>query len=332
MAAVTIKYFLLGNIPQNDQLLGTKSFDNIDEVLIPVSQMRKKKIPPFFFTMKFSGVQNFRWKVEFFLGISKNVWGVWVTAKNTSGDIYLSETLAQSGRRTAGLVTRKGAIVIVEYGHIYQALNFTNNSLSNSDIYPCSNQEGEMHKRRPAILVSCDSWGAKVVPITSVEPEGFTFNNSVFELETKSTENISEFTFGNKSFALCDMIQSVSYNRILPPLERLGQGKTRQYLRRQSYPRNISRNDMTALDKGLLTAIGLVNLQKTKDKLFDQTQIDKGIIDGLTKTNDAVSQEVEQLRSRYAVLKRLYQASVSGTSDQKVETEVDEWLQLGFDD
>lgn len=49
MAAVTIKYFLLGNIPQNDQLLGTKSFDNIDEVLIPVSQMWKKKIPPFFF-------------------------------------------------------------------------------------------------------------------------------------------------------------------------------------------------------------------------------------------------------------------------------------------
>lgn len=332
MAAVTIKYFLLGNIPQNDQLLGTKSFDDIDEVLIPVSNINKKKIPPFFITMKFSGVQNFRWKVEHFLGISEGVWGVWLSAKNTSGDIYLSQTLALSGRRTAGQLTRKGTIVIVEYGHIYQSFNFSDNGFSNSDIYPCSNQEGEMHKRRPAILVSCDAWGAKVIPITSVEPEGFTVNNSVFELETKSTENISEFTSGRKSYALCEMIQSVSYNRILPPLERLGNGKTRQYLRRPSYPRTLTRNDMSALEKGLLTAIGLVSLQKTKDKLFEQTQRDKEIIDDLTRTNDSVSQEAEQLKTRYAVLKRLYQASASGTSDDKVEAEIDEWLQLGFDD
>ncbi|MBK5017260.1 type II toxin-antitoxin system PemK/MazF family toxin [Pantoea sp. S62] len=331
MAAVTIKYFLLGNKPQNDRLLGTKSIDDIEEVLIPISNMNKKKIPPFFITIKFSGNQCFRWRVQYVLGIAKNIWGIWLTEKDISDEVYLSQTLSMSRRSTAAQVARKGAIVIVEYGHIYQSLNFTN-GLSDSSIYPCANQEGEMHKRRPAIIVSCDAWGAKVVPITSVEPDASKKNNAIFQLESQSTQNISEFTHGQNSFALCEMIQSVSYNRILPPLERKWQGTTRQYVRSQSYPRKLSPNDMTALDKGLLTAMGLANLQKTNDKFFAQIQSDKLIIEDLTQKHVDSSQEVDQLKAKYAALKKLYQAIGAADSDEAVEGEVDEWLKVGFDE
>jgi len=325
MAAVTIKYFLLNKNPQNDQLLGTKWVENIEEVLIPIS----KKNKPFFITMVFTNVLSFRWRVEYVLGISKDVWGIWLTEKDVSDDKYLSSTLEIRGIKSAAQIVRKGTIVIVEYGHIYQSLNFRQ-GLLRSTLYPCSNQEGEMHKRRPAIVVSADTWGVKVVPITSVEPEGNTVNQSIFELETESTEFISEFRQGRRSFALCDMVQSVSYNRILPPLARPYGGRSRQFKRDIAYPRRLSKNDTDALEKGLLTAIGMAALKKKNDTLYDQNQKDTLAIANLAQQIEDANMQLSELRERYALLKSLYQGASGTTSDQAVEDEIDEWISAGI--
>ncbi|WP_313678801.1 type II toxin-antitoxin system PemK/MazF family toxin [Pantoea vagans] len=325
MAAVTIKYFLLGNHPQNDQLLGFKSVENIEEVLVPIN-LGKKKIP-FFITLKFSGRLCTRWRVEFVASIEKNIFGIWLTEQNTSDDCYLSTTLAIRKITNASQVIRPGTIVIVEYGHIYKSLNFTT-GLSDSMLYPCSNQEGEMHKRRPAIVVSADARGAKVVPITSSQPQGFSVDRSIFELESTSTEFIAEFRPGSKSYALCHMIQNISFNRILPPLARPYNSRVREFSRDVTYQRRITKNDLAALETGLLTGIGMAALKKKNDTLYAKLQQNTSVIDDLTQKN----QELESIKARYECIKRLYMETAALASDDEVESEITDWLKEGFDD
>lgn len=311
MALVTIKYFRFDeNLPE-DQLLGTHSVENIEEVLVPIS----KKNMPFFITMVFTGIPCYRWRVEFVLGIERGVWGIWLTEKDVSDDKYLSSTLEIRNIKSAAQIVRKGTIVIVEYGHIYKSLNFNQGLLRNA-LYPCSNQEGEMHKRRPAIVVSADVWGVKVVPITSVEPEGNTVNQSIFELEDASMKFISEFRKGLRSFALCDMIQSVSYTRILPPLARPHDGSSRQYTRDISYHRRLSKNDTDALDKGLLTAIGMAGLKRKNDTLFANYQEANCTITTLTQRAEDAMTELVELKKRDEILKNLFKEAYGITSDE----------------
>lgn len=325
MGAVTIRYFLLKQHSQDDQLLGSKRVENIEEVLVPIS----KKNKPFFITMVFTDVACVRWRVEYVLGIEKDVWGIWLTEKDISDDRYLSSTLEIRKIKSAAQIVRKGTIVVVEYGHIYQALNFRQ-GLAGSRLYPCSNQEGEMHKRRPAIVVSADAWGVKVVPVTSVEPAGNTVNQSIFELETESTEFISEFRQGLRSFALCDMIQSVSYSRILPPLAQPYGGRSRQFTRDVSYPRRLSKNDLDALNKGLLTAVGMAALKKKNDALHDQHQKDTQDIVRLDQQTADLSAQLSALNARYATLKGFYASASGGALDVAIETEIDDWMDTGI--
>lgn len=324
MGAVTIRYFLLRKNPTSDQLLGTKRVENIEELLVPIS----KKNKPFFITMVFTDVPCFRWRVECVLGIERGVWGIWLTEKDVSDDKYLSSTLAIRRIKNAAQIVRKGTIVVVEYGHIYQSLKFSH-GLTDSKLYPCSNQEGEMHKRRPAIVVSADVWGVKVVPITSVEPDGNNVNQSIFELETASTEFISEFRQGLRSFALCDMIQSVSASRILPPLAQPYNVRSREFKRDVNYTRRLSKNDLIALDKGLLSAVGMAALKRKNDDLYEQNKKDIHAIADLTQQAGDTTAQHSELIKRYTLLKYLYQGASGAESIQAVDEEIEEWIAAG---
>ncbi|MFV8904922.1 hypothetical protein ABQ333_06645 [Serratia fonticola] len=105
------------------------------------------------------------------LGIEKDVWEIWLTERDISDDRYLSSSLEIRKIKSVAQIVRKGTLVVVEYEHIYQALNFRH-GLAGSRLYLCSNQESEMHKH--VIVVIADAWGVRVGPITSVEPEGNT--------------------------------------------------------------------------------------------------------------------------------------------------------------
>lgn len=168
MATVSLRYHTFDNTDQaSEVLLGTENAENIDEILLPLNE----KNTPFFITKSFVAVACKRWKVEFVLGIAPNWWGVWLSKVYISKDIYLSQTLKNRRISHAGGIVKRRAIVIVEFGHIYQTQN-SQRGLSDSSLYPCNHQSGEMHKRRPAIVVSADKRGVKVVPITSQEPAG----------------------------------------------------------------------------------------------------------------------------------------------------------------
>lgn len=127
-----------------------------------------------------------------------------------------------------------------------------------------------MHKRRPAVVVKVDRRGVTVVPVTSKEPDAHEYNRAIFELETESIQHINELDTGKRSFAVCEMIQTVSPTRILPPESRDHKGRDRTYRRDESFSRRLSRNDMKALEQGLLAAVGMYSLQDKLDRTIQK--------------------------------------------------------------
>lgn len=324
MATVSIKYSTYdSNNQSNERILGTEHIDNIEEILVPLNN----KNTPIFITKAFSGETCKRWRVEFFLGIAPGHWGVWLTEKDVSNDVYLSEIMDRKSIRHAGGLVRKGAIVIVEFGHIYQTLNFQT-GLSKSAMYPCNHQDGEMHKRRPAIVVKVDSRGVTVVPITSQEPDAYKFNRAIFELEADSTTYIKELDSGKRSFAVCEMIQTVSPTRILPPESRDYKGKNRTYRRDVTFSRKLTRNDERALDQGLLAAIGMYSLREKLDRLILKDEAQSTELETLRPFAMQLQEELSELREKHKILSELYRVVSKLETLESVEQEVLEYVGL----
>lgn len=324
MATVSISYSTYDpNDHTNERVLGTERIDNIEEILVPLND----KNTPIFITKAFSGEQCKRWRVRFFLGIAPDHWGVWLTEKDISKDIYLSEILEKRRIRNAAGFVRKGAIIIVEFGHIYQTLNFQT-GLSKSAMYPCNHQDGEMHKRRPAVVVKVDSRGVTVVPITSKEPDAHEYNRSIFELEAESISDIKELDTGKRSFAVCEMIQTVSPTRILPPDSRDSKGRDRTYRRDQTFSRKLSSNDMKALDQGLLAAVRMHSLQEKLDRAILNGQAQSTELEVLRPEVETLRTEQAELMEKYRILSELYQAAARYATKEEVEKEVMDYMGL----
>lgn len=331
MASVSIHYYKFNKLnSKNESILGTEYTENIDEVLIPLNA----KHSPFFITKAFTGVACKRWKVEFVLGISQDIWGVWLTEKNVEQDIYLSQTMKRRNISHAGGIVKKGAIVIVEYGHIYLTLNFQK-GLIDSSLYPCHHQSGEMHKRRPAIVIRADKTGVTVIPITSKVPLNSSFSKAIFQLETESTQYISEFQSDKMSYALCEMLQTVSPTRVLPPDARDIKSKTLKFYRNESYMRKLSKNDFEALEVGLLTAIGSASLREKKNALIIELEAtqehikeQKSEYADLQTELIELKAELDKMAERENIFKQLYLPHVKEKSMEGVELEVAEYMRL----
>ncbi|KHN53766.1 hypothetical protein OI69_05930 [Pectobacterium fontis] len=303
-----------------DVLLGKEIYDDIDEFLLPINY----KNTPFFITKSFLGHANYRWKVKFVLGIKKGVYGVWLIDKDTSSDIYLNQTSMRKKVPFWGVV-KKGSIVIVEFGHVYQVANFIG-EIKDTYSYPCTHQSGEMHKRRPAIVVSADKHGVKIVPITSKKPDSYPLNKSVFELEEESTRFIHEFSNDKNSYVLCEMIQTVSPARILPPNAKNRNVKI--FFRDECYTRLINRRDRWKLEIALLSSIGLPKIKQDlleKEEKLSNLEAEKQSLDS---DSILLRQELDKMKHKYKILSELYIASSNCESLDEVDSEVDEYIGL----
>ncbi|MEQ5185172.1 type II toxin-antitoxin system PemK/MazF family toxin [Providencia rettgeri] len=329
MSIFTIRYHLYDakNI-QNERLLGVEHIENVDEILIPLNE----KNTPFFITKSFVGIESKRWRVEFVLGIQPNTWGIWLSPKDISDDVYLSQSMVKRRINHAGGIVKKGTIVVVEFGHIYLTLN-SQQILSDSSLYPCYTQSGEMHKRRPAIVVKADRKGVTVAPITSQMPKNFPHNKAIFELDLQSTQFIHELKNGKASYVLCEMLQTVSATRILPPYARDFAGKERKFRRNESYQRRLSASDMKSLDDGLLGAIGASSYRIKNESLTvalqKEIQLSQDIIAQIEKLRHIIEVQkvsLEELTCRHKILSELYLLNSEHLSLDSIYSEISEYL------
>ncbi|HHX8750553.1 TPA: type II toxin-antitoxin system PemK/MazF family toxin [Morganella morganii] len=304
------------------ELLGREVHENINEFILPVN----RKNTPFFITRKFSNQESTRWKVEYVIGSvsQKGVYEIYLSEKDIETDIYLNETAKKVKKPFWGIV-KKGAIVIVEFGHIYQLTNLSG-EIKNTYSYPCYHQNGEMHKRRPAIVVSADRHGVKIVPVTSQKPDSCPVNKSVFKLDESSVEFISDFLKDKESYVLCEMIQTVSPARILPP-----HAKNRsayKFFRDEKYTRKIIRSDIWKLEEALLSSIGLPDLREeyaNNKKRADSLESDNKISEDKLKK---IHLENNELNKKLHILKQLYMVTSDNVSEAMIDQEINEYLSI----
>lgn len=196
---MTVRYLLDGN----NTLLGTEAYQSITEITLPLPDEDGHKIT---LTRFFSGQASHRWLVERVQHSDEQV-DLFLTPRTECADeIFLAKTY--SAKRTVAARITKGTLVEVEYGFIQSTKRLTG-KISSIKRYPDLVQNGEMHKRRLAIVVNSRLPTLQVIPVTSVHPNSG--DKTIFELSEGSLSNLVHYNNpAIRSFGLGSMIQTVS--------------------------------------------------------------------------------------------------------------------------
>lgn len=253
-----IKYFQDNdNNPSN--FLGEENLIGIQESLLYEGNSHKK----IYINKKFIKSECYRWKLLNVIDVSvpNTIRALHVVLGKvlTENDEYLTQTLKRNKARGTGGISSllyKGKLVEVEFGHysnVYKAN--TGKHLRSNKRYPSTIQNGEMHKRRLAIVTKVHNNMVQVVPITSQPPDSK--DKSCFKLEADTLKETVYFDPEKESWAICSMLQTVAFTRILPIETSKQFRRHRERPRNSSYRLKISKQDSINLDNALLSAVNL---------------------------------------------------------------------------
>lgn len=294
---MTIEITITYRLASNATVLGTEKSTGITEVLFPDANYFQN---PITITKMFEGQSTHRWLVVAVFHPSVTEIVVDLNPRVPQEvEIYLAKTYQSKNSVISSL--QKGVFVEVDYGHIHSVKKSCGATKSNKR-YPDLKQVGEMHKRRLAIVVKASPNGIQIVPITSKKPSN-PGDKSIFIVNPDSTQNLVHYNDTSKtSYALCNMIETVSLNRILPPLAYpTKQGGRRAPERSTGYPHKLISTDRKLLDAGLSTSMGFQDYLDLKTKypaLFKESeqlkeQIKQLETDLVTEKNKTAQMEVK---------------------------------------
>lgn len=271
--SINIRYFEYSYKEAN--LLGKEVHTGICEAFLPDLYNQTHT----FMVKKFESRQNYNWVVkninqheinqELYLDIliEPNL--------STVPEVYLHQTLKKTRQKPSRLLYF-GTLVEVDFG-------FTQSIIKDKEIkktkrYPNVLQKNEMRKRRLAIVVKVLSdHRVQVVPVTSQDPRG---DVSTFQLSRDTLDDLVFYgNSGKDSWALCNMLQTVSTTRIVPPITKKveRQSKTAikpyvRHVRNEQYKHKLSAHDRTNLTNALLKTFSpddYLDLKETKRKYLD---------------------------------------------------------------
>jgi uncharacterized protein YifN (PemK superfamily) len=238
-------------------LLGMETFSGVVEALIP-GWVPGRTV---FYTKRFHGVPHHYWRVEeVFLasgfGLRPVIYNVVLSYSAPSyAEEYLYQTLKKDPAKTAFKILRKGTLVEVDYG-FHPDVGRLDGVIKSNKRYSDTLLHGEMHKRRLAVVVKVVSKNLiQVAPVTS---KGSVGDKSEFQLSQATIDRLPRYKdSGYSSYVLCNRLEAVSTQRILPPLSyhKAGSGKGRY----TSYPVVLTSLEMVDLKASMLTAIGVTD-------------------------------------------------------------------------
>lgn len=263
---ITIRYF--ENSIDDSSLLGTEVYTGIAEAFLPDLYNQEES----FLVKKFISRENYNWVVKKIIQHNNELMFDMLLEANISRvpEIYLSQTIKRTRQKLVRILYQ-GTLVEVDYGFTQSIIK--DKTLKKTKRYPNVLQKNEMRKRRLAIVVKVLSdYRVQVIPVTSVDPKG---DISTFQLSRETLDNL--FFYGNSgkdSWALCNMLQTISITRIIPPItkHKERQSKTAlkpytNYVRDETYRHKLSAYDRTNMLNTLLKAYSpddYLDLKETK--------------------------------------------------------------------
>lgn len=263
------------------KFLGKETFVNIEEALIPdvISRANIR-----FIHKKFFNNDNYQWLLDSLVHPPlphcpdhSPIYNVILKKYSVSiPEVYLSQTLKKN-RKSLSSLLYKFTLVEVDFGFTQSISKYKVHSKT-PKRYPSFLQLKEMRKRRLAIVLQ--TFGndlVQVVPLTSKAPYG---NKNAFKLNSKSLEPFDFYgSSGKESWALCDMIQTVSITRINPGItifkEKSGYERKQ---RNENYPYRLCTEDRDQLSSILLDCYSpddYLELKRIRLKYFALQSIQK---------------------------------------------------------
>jgi uncharacterized protein YifN (PemK superfamily) len=271
--SIIIRYFENSILEAN--LLGKEFYTGICEAFVPDLYNQ----PHTFMVKKFENRQNYNWVVKNIIPHENNneLYFDILIERNLSPvpEVFLHQTLKKTRQKPSRLLYF-GTLVEVDFGFTQSIIK--DNEMKKTKRYPNVLQKNEMRKRRLAIVVKVLSdHRVQVVPVTSQDPRG---DVSTFQLSRDTLDDLVFYgNSGKDSWALCNMLQTVSTTRIVPPITKKveRQSKTAikpyvRHVRNEQYKHNLSAHDRTNLTNALLKTFSpddYLDLKETKRKYLD---------------------------------------------------------------
>lgn len=256
------------------EILGEEVYFNIDEAFIPdmISESNKR-----FLYKKFLNIDCYQWLVIDLVHPplphecnKKSIYNIILDRYCVKyPEVYLTETLKKS-RANLSRILYKFTLVEVDFGFTHSISKYQTFSKT-PKRYPNILQLKEMRKRRLAIVLQTFTNNlVQIVPLTSKEPK---LSKYKFKLSDKSLEPFTFYGSGKESWALCDMIQTVSITRINPGVTRFEEASGYVKIQRnEKYPYRLVAEDRDQLSQMLLDCYSpddYLELKKTRQKYFD---------------------------------------------------------------
>ncbi|MBJ8481041.1 type II toxin-antitoxin system PemK/MazF family toxin [Acinetobacter pittii] len=271
--SINISYF--EKTISESNLLGKEVYTGICEAFLPDLFNQ----PQTFMVKKFENRQNYNWVVKNIIQHENNnelFFDILIEANIAKiPEVYLHDTLKRE-RWKPTRILYFGTLVEVEFGATQSIVK--DKTIKKTKRYPNVLQKNEMRKRRLAIVVKVLSdHRVQVVPITSLDPGS---DLSTFQLSRETLDSLVFYgNSGKDSWALCNMLQTVSITRILPPISKQVERKTNKdlspyvrHIRNELYKHKLSANDRTILSNSLLKTYcsdDYLDLKETKRKYIE---------------------------------------------------------------
>lgn len=285
-------------------LLGSETLDGVEEALLPA---KTDPLKPIFFTKKFSSSTFYRWLVLDVVAQPLQQ-GSPTTYKVTlerhtqlSKTEYFSYILKAKGYVGIKNVLHKYALVEVEFGHA-PLVGKSNGDIRSNKRYPDSVQNGNMPKRRLAIVLSASRKGngavVQVVPISSVPPQPGDKTALDVTASLKSLVN-----YKKQSWAICSMVETVAATRIIAPMVDWGKGgHARDIGFKSKLDVSLRAAFETALLYGLDRAAVLIqqnHYQTLNQSLNKQISAQQQHLESLQQQVSTMQQELISLQNKY---------------------------------
>ncbi|TDY84975.1 UNVERIFIED_ORG: PemK-like, MazF-like toxin of type II toxin-antitoxin system [Herbaspirillum seropedicae] len=256
---------------------GTESHQDIEEVLVPSASLPNN---PVFMTKKFSGVSVCRWQVDSVSAHNATQPTKYVVTltrpEQAPKECYLRHILKTRGIEINRLLY-KNTLVEIEYGHSMDAGDGTGKRVD-SRRYVDTVQKGSMPKRRLAIVnqILRGKSGdlVQVIPISSKQLEK-PDSGRVIDV-SDSLRDLPHYQ--KQSWAICDMLETVSTSRIMAPVRKVQdkKGFISEY-RDLNFGSSVSREVREALNDALIYSVdqpfrmqAVASLESRRDKLSEQ--------------------------------------------------------------
>lgn len=200
---------------------------------------------------------------------------------------YLSATLIKL-RVSAKTLLKKGTLVEVDFGFIPTFTSLAGEVADQPTQWEVL-QLGEMHKRRLAVVMSVGHKNVQVIPVTSKPVEAS--EKSAFEISNSTLQRLFFYgSSGKSSWALCGVPQTVSFNRVLPPV---GSGlNLDKRSRNTNYGIRLNKFERELMQNSLLHTIGSA---LAVENMKSDIEMLKKEIEHLTKFKDSLHQLIADI-------------------------------------